>query len=553
MLKHLHIQNYALISALDIDFAEGFDVITGETGAGKSIIMGALSLLMGHRADNKVIAEGQQKCIVEGEFDLRLLHLEAFFEKYDLDYSDLCVLRREVAAGGKSRSFVNDTPVTLAVLQELANELIDIHSQHQNLLLRDDKFQTYVVDVVAKNDKEKNDYQNRWKEYKALEAQLSDLQRKSEEESKEADYIAFQYRQLYDAQLVAEEEKSLEQEQARLEHAEDIKNGLNESLTQLAAEDIGVLSRLQIVLNECKHISPYLQEGEGLKERLQTAVIELSDISDELGRLQEQTDFDPAEQARINQRLDLLNSLMQKHHVQSVSELIALRDNFASRINKLQSYEDNIATLQNKVMLCKKEMEDAAERLTRTRRKVLPIIEQTIANELMMLGIKHAQMNVAMKDRTSCDIDGKDDIQFLFAANKNQLPQPIANVASGGEISRIMLCVKELIANQSNLPTLIFDEIDTGISGEVAANMGGIMRRMAKQRQILVITHLPQVASMGDMHYKVYKVDTEQRTETNIRLLSQEERVREIAQMLSANQVTEAAICQAKELLNIRK
>lgn len=551
MLKHLHIKNYALISELDIGFAEGFDVITGETGAGKSIILGALSLLMGNRADSRSITEGEQKCVVEGEFCLGHLDLASFFSEHDLDYYPSCVLRRELTVNGKSRSFINDTPVSLSLLHELANCLIDIHSQHQNLLLRDDGFQIGVVDVIARNDKEKSAYRKLWNEYRTLENRLHELQTKAEIERKESDYIAFQYQQLKDARLVAGEEITLEQEQNRLEHAEEIKNGLNEVLTQFSTEDIGILSRLQTVLSECKHIIPYISEGDSLRERLQTASIELNDIADEVGRLSEQTEFDPAQQARINERLDLLNGLMQKHHVQSVAELIALCDDFASRLNRLESYEDEISTLQNAVRCCQTDLEQAAGKLTKTRKSVQTTIEQTLVSELMTLGIKHARMNVQITERDSYDINGKDYVQFLFAANKNQQLQPIASVASGGEISRIMLCIKELVANESNLPTLVFDEIDTGISGEVAANMGAIMRRMSKKRQILVITHLPQIASMGDAHYKVYKVDTEQHTETGIRCLSSKERILEIAQMLSANHVTDAAISQAKELLNL--
>lgn len=553
MLKHLYIRNYALISELNIDFESGFDVITGETGAGKSIILGALSLLMGNRADSKSITEGEQKCVVEGEFEVGNLNLNTFFAEHDLDYSPTCVLRRELLATGKSRSFINDTPVALSLLHDLANNLIDIHSQHQNLLLRDDKFQTYVVDVIARNSKEKDAYRTLWTKYKDLESQLHALQEKAEREQKDADYIAFQYQQLKDAQLVADEELSLEQEQSRLEHTEEIKNGLSEALGQLSTEDVGVLSRLQSVLNECKHIVPYIEDGDSLHDRLQTSYIELSDIADEFNRISEHTEFDPQAQARVSERLDLLNTLMQKHRVKSVAELITIRDDFASQMHVLESYEEDIKTLQDALRACKSELEQAAAVLTKTRKSVQASIEKSVVDELVTLGIKHAQMVVQITERTNYDIDGKDDIQFLFAANKNQQPQPIASVASGGETSRIMLCIKELIANEANLPTLVFDEIDTGISGEVAANMGAIIQRMSKKRQVLVITHLPQVASMGNAHYKVYKTDTEQHTETSIRQLSSEERIQEIAQMLSANHVTEAAISQAKELLNLSK
>lgn len=551
MLKHLHIRNYALISELNIDFENGFDVLTGETGTGKSIILGALSLLMGNRADSRNITEGEQKCVVEGEFALGELDLRSFFSEHDLDYSPVCVLRRELVSSGKSRSFVNDTPVPLSLLHDLSNRLIDIHSQHQNLLLRDDKFQIYVVDVIARNKEAKEAYRSLLGEYKGLESRLRALQVKAEQDQRDSDYVRFQYDQLKDARLVANEEQVLEQEQRRLEHTEEVKSGLNEALCQLSTEDVGVLSRLQSVLNECKHIVPYIENGESLKERIQTSYIELSDIADEFARLSEDTELDPNEQARVGERLDLLNSLMQKHRVQDVKSLIALREEFASRIGVMESYEEEIDSLQKALRSCEEKLKQAADRLTQSRRSVLATIEEKVVAELVTLGIRHAQMQVLMTERESYDIDGRDEIQFMFAANKNQQPQPIASVASGGEISRIMLCIKELIANEANLPTLVFDEIDTGISGEVAANMGSIILRMSKQRQVLVITHLPQIASMGDAHYKVYKTDTERHTETSIRRLSAEERVGEIAQMLSGSQVTDAAIRHAKELLNM--
>lgn len=551
MLKHLHIRNYALITELNIDFENGFDVLTGETGTGKSIILGALSLLMGNRADSRNITEGEQKCVVEGEFAVGELDLRSFFTAHDLDYSPICVLRRELLSTGKSRSFINDTPVPLSLLHELSNQLIDIHSQHQNLLLRDDKFQIYVVDVIARNREEKEAYRSLYGEYKSLESRLRAMQMKAEQDLRDADYVRYQYEQLRDARLVANEEEVLEQEQRRMEHTEEVKTGLNEALCQLSAEESGVLSRLQAVINECRHIVPYIEDGESLKDRIQTCYIELRDIADEFSRLSEDTEYDPNAQARIGERLDLLNSLMQKHRVPDVSSLIALQEELGSHIGAMESYEEEIDDLQKALRSCEEKMKQAAARLTQSRRRVLGTIEERIVAELVSLGIKHAQMQVLLTARESYDMDGGDDIEFMFAANKNQQPMPIASVASGGEISRIMLCIKELIATEANLPTLVFDEIDTGISGEVAANMGSIIRRMSRQRQVLVITHLPQIASMGDAHYKVYKTDTEEHTETSIRRLTDEERVREIAQMLSGNQVTEAAIRHAEELLKM--
>lgn len=552
MLKHLHISNYALISQLDIDFVKGFGVITGETGAGKSIILGALNLLMGGRADSKMITEGEQKCIIEAEFETSGDELETLLQKYDLDYDSNCLLRRELAANGKSRSFINDTPVTLGILREISDHLIDIHSQHENLLLQDDAFQLAVVDAVAKDEQELNNYQQAWQLYKQTTERLQQLIAKAEQEKKDADYIHFQYTQLKEAHLIPNETEELEQELHTLEHAEDIKTSLSNCVQLLDQEENGVLGILQSALGQCKHIAEFLPDNNNTAERLQSVYIELKDITEEAAALAEQTEYDPERQQRVAERLDLLNTLLQKHRKQSVEELIALQTQLESQLQQLESYDEETETLKKQQQEQLSILEKAGKALTKVRLSIKPFIEQQLTEQLTKLGIKHAQIEVRINETTHFSSNGKDDVQFFFAANKNQTLRNVAEVASGGETARIMLCIKALIADKKGLPTIIFDEIDTGVSGEVAEHMGHIMHHMAQERQILTITHLPQIAAQGDTHYKVYKTDTDTRTETSIRTLTSSDRITEIAQMLSGNNISEAAITNAKELLNNR-
>lgn len=547
MLTHLYIRNYALISELDIIFTGGFSVLTGETGAGKSIILDALGLIRGERAETRNITEGEKKAVVEAVFELDEQQFKSFFSSNDLDFNGTCVIRRELTDSGKSRAFVNDTPVQLSVLRTLSSLLIDIHSQHENLLLKDAQFQLQVVDIVAKNDKERREYEAAYQAYRVTKDEIDRLEELSRRSKKDSDYIEFQFKQLDETQLVENEENELEQELQVLEHAEEIKSSLSEVSTLLYGDNGGAVTTIKEAINALKRTSQYLPKE--LTERLNSTYIELRDIADEAVRLEEDTDFDPARLQFIQDRLDLLNSLMQKHHCQSVKDLIILRDEFKQQLNQADSYDEQIALLRSRLEADKEALTKASKILTKTRLAQTEPIAKELEKQLSLLGIAHAKIEVnisQIKEFTEC---GQDIVQFYFAANKNQTPRPVEEVASGGEMARIMLCIKALTAEQKGLPTIIFDEVDTGISGEVANNMGELIQQMAKGRQIIAITHLPQIASKGDSHYKVYKQDTDKRTETNIRQLTDEERITEIATLLSGGKISQAAIDNAKEIL----
>ena len=549
MLRHLHIENYALISSLDIDFREGFSVMTGETGAGKSIILGALALLMGSRADSKSITEGETKCVVEAEFDIKDNNLQTLFADNDIDFSENCIIRREVLTTGKSRAFINDTPVQLTLLKSITDSLVDIHSQHENLLLRDDAFQLSVIDSVADNGKELEEYSREYENYRSLTAQLAELKALAAKSKDDSDYIQFQYNQLLEARLQAGEETELEQQMQLLQHAEEIKSDLAAAAMLLDGETAGALSAIKEALHHLKHIDRFLPQELQLTERLDSAYIELRDIADEAARIGEDTDFNPALLQQTQERLDMLNSLMQKHRVNSTEELIALQDNLHEKLQRNESFDEEIAALELRIQTSLKTLADKAGILTGTRRKVLKTISEQLRLQLGKLGIAHANMDVVLSATEDFTPTGRDFAQFMFAANKNQSLRPVAEVASGGETARIMLCIKALTADKKGLPTIIFDEVDTGISGEVADNMGILMRQIAAGRQIIAITHLPQIASKGSAHYKVFKRDNDRRTETHIKLLTAEERITEIATLLSGENITEAALANASELM----
>ena len=555
MLRHLHIRNYALISALDIDFGSGFSVLTGETGAGKSIILGALGLIMGNRADSKSITEGEEKCVIEAEFDPNGKSGEsvaAFFKANDLDEQPVCLIRREVSVNGKSRAFVNDTPVALNILRELTDMLIDIHSQHENLLLRDDTFMLGIADVLAGNNKERDSYIDTYRRYTTMRQQLYALQQRAAKAQSEADYIAFQHKQLSEARLQADEETELGQELQRLNHTEDIKSGLGLATHLLEDENGGILAALKEAQSSLRHICGYLPEGDNMVERLQSTYIELKDIADEASRIDERTDFDPERLQQAEERMDLLNTLMQKHRKSSVNELISLRDDLAEQLKQSESVDEDIAALQHELKLQQQRMQAAADALSQSRAAVCAPASAMLADLLTRLGIAHARVQMEVTPLGECTETGQDNVQLLFAANKNQSLRAVAEVASGGETARLMLCIKMLTAEQTGLPTLIFDEVDTGVSGEAASNMGDMMRQLGENRQVLAITHLPQIAAKGTIHYKVYKADNESRTETHILRLGDEERVREIATLLSGENITEAALSNARELLRTR-
>ena len=523
MLKHLHIQNYALISRLNIDFEDGFSVLTGETGAGKSIILGALALVMGARADSKAITDGEDKCIIEAEFDD-------------------CIIRRELYANGKSRSFVDDSVVTLQELKGLANRLIDIHSQHANLLIENADFQLEVVDTIAANETQRTAYTAQYERYtNALDA-LHHLQALAKKSRQDADYIQYRYQLLDEANLQSGELEELEEEQYRLSHAEEIRTALQTAVEAINGEQGSAIEALRA----CR-----LDEvAAELQERIDSARIELQDIAREAEHQLNHIEMDPQRLEWVEERIGTLDELLRKFNAENLDQLIATRDELAEQVNRLDSFDFDIEQAQKTVDAERKALIQAAAVLTKSRQAVLSQISERLMTGLKQLGVAHAKVEIPLTPAEDFTPNGCDEVQMLFAANLNQSLRAVSEVASGGEISRLMLCVKALIASTKGLPTIIFDEIDTGVSGDIATQMAAIMREMATHRQIIAITHLPQIAAQGAHHYKVYKADTEQRTETHIRRLTNDERITEIASMLSGKQTTEAAINTARELLN---
>lgn len=552
MIKKLVIRNYALIDSLEIDFVRGFSVITGETGAGKSIILGALSLILGQRADVRVVTDTSVKTVVEGTFDLSRYDLEAFFEDNDLEYDAAdCLLRREISPSGKSRAFINDMPVTIAQLKSLGERLIDIHSQHQNLLLADSRFQLRLVDVLAHNAQEADAYRQAYKKLCELRCRYAQAKRQQDEARADEDYWRFQWSQLEEARLIDGEQEELETEQERLSHAEEIKEKLYEIDALLNGEDNGMLNLLKALLSRMRSLQEYFAEAEPLVGRTESAYIELKDIDGTLADWNEQLTVDPERLAAVQERLDMLYTLQQKHRVKSVAELIALRDDFAAKLSCIDNSDALLEALCRDIYAAQQEVESCAARLTATRQVQAPLLADKLMNEARPLGMPHVQVEVCLEPH-AYDETGAEQVVIRFSANKNQALQPVADVASGGEISRLMLCIKSLVADALALPTIVFDEIDTGVSGDIAARMGRIMQRMSRYMQVIAITHLPQVAAIGDNHYRVYKDNSGDATRTHLVGLSESEREEEIARMLSGTTLTEAALNNARALLDAR-
>lgn len=516
MLTHLHIRNYALISHLDIDFHEGFSVMTGETGAGKSIILGALNLVMGARADSKSITEGEERCVIEATFEAKGERQEARGEEV--------IIRRELNQNGRSRSFVNDEVVTQAELKALARQLIDIHSQHESLMLGDDLFQLQIVDSIAHNQAEQDTYAAAYERYHQALNELRQYQQRAAKAQADADYVAYQWQQLEDAQLQAGEMEELEEEEYRLSHAEEIQSALATALQQLDS-DQGALSLIHASRAPIAHCQL------PIADRLESLQIELKDIISDIQRQYDRTERDPIRLEEVQERQSMLQTLMKKHRVQTVEELIALHEELGEQLQQLNNYDEDIARLQGEVDAAHSTLTNAAEALTASRMAPRSQIASRLIEDMQRLGVKHANVAVQITPTEDFTPTGKDDVQILFAANLNQSLRRVAEVASGGEISRLMLCIKALIADSNGLPTIIFDEIDTGVSGAIAGQMGEIMRQIAASRQVISITHLPQVATKGEHHYLVYKEDTEVRTETHIRELSAKEHEAEIEKM----------------------
>lgn len=552
MIQKLFIRNYALIDSLEIDLRPGFTVLTGETGAGKSIIMGALSLILGQRADTKAVKDLTQKTVIEGTFDISSYAMRPFFEENDLDYDDsgLCVLRRELTPAGKSRAFVNDTPVSLSLLKELGEQLIDIHSQHQNLLLGDNRFQLRMIDVWADDDALLTQYRTEYKRYRELGDTLLRLRRESEEKRKEEDYLRFQYEQLCDAHLQPGEQSALEEEQEMLTHAEEIKTTLYSVSCSLGDDEGGLLSKMKESLSTLRSLQRIYPAVEPLGERLDSAYIELKDILSEVDDRQESVSVDPARLQQVEERLDLLYGLQQKHRLANLEELLALQDDLKERLDEIDHSDEQLALLQKQLSLREESLRALADRLSAVRHEASGRFTEKLMERARPLGMPHLRFEVEWLPKEGFDADGTESVRYLFSANKNRPLESVADIASGGEISRLMLTIKSLAADATALPTIIFDEIDTGVSGEIADKMGEIMAGMARYMQVIAITHLPQVASRGKTHYRIYKDEAGETTQTRIELLDDNRRVQEVARMLSGSELTDAAMKNARELLN---
>ncbi|RHJ91757.1 DNA repair protein RecN [Parabacteroides bouchesdurhonensis] len=552
MLKSLFIQNFVLIDNLDIRFDEGFSVITGETGAGKSIILGALSLVLGQRADAKSIKNGADKCVIEAVFDISKYLLEPFFVENDLDYdAESCILRRELFSSGKSRAFVNDTPVPLSVMKELGNRLIDIHSQHQNLLLGDNRFQLKVVDVMAENEILLTHYHKEFIHYQALKSELKKLKEKAIQTKQEEDYIRFQLKQLSEARLVSGEQEELEQEQEMLSHAEEIKGSLYKITELLNGDEMGGLQLMKEALSTSDSLEKYFSKAKEISERLRSAYIDLNDLASEIDVMKEDVEFNPDRLAWVNDRLDMIYSLQQKHHVSTLDELLALQLKYENQLKDIDSFDEQVDILSKQLDSSYKELLQRASTLSGQRKLAADAMSAQLVKMVAPLGMPNIRFRVNIIQKEEPESDGMDDIRFLFSANKNGELQPVAQTASGGEIARLMLCIKAMIAGFTALPTILFDEIDTGVSGEIADKMGDIMQDLGTKMQVFAITHLPQIAAKGKEHYFVYKEDMPDRTITRIRKLTNEERIREVARMLSGASLTEASMANAKELLQM--
>ena len=551
MLKSLSIHNYVLIESLELDFPSGFSVITGETGAGKSILLGAIGLLIGNRADTSAIREGAAKCIIEGTFDVSALNLQAFFEDNELEYDDECIIRRELLSSGKSRAFVNDSPASLTQLKALGSRLIDIHSQHQNLLINSESFQLDVLDTIAANKRERTAFADAYQAFRTATAALRKAEAERERNSADEEFIRYQLQQFNDACLKEGEQEKLEEEQSLLEHAEEIKSGLYTVCNGIDSEENSLMNALRMGVNTLNGLSRKYAKAAEWAERLESSYIELKDVTDDMAEATERIFFDPDRMNAVNDRLSLIYSLQQKHHVQSVAELMAIENGFRKRLSSIDGGEEQIAELTRAVAAARQAMLAAAQDLTATRTEAGRIVEKEIVSRLVNLGMPNIRFEAAVTRRTEPEADGMDTVTFRFSANKSSSLQDISEVASGGEISRVMLAIKAITAASRQLPTIIFDEIDTGISGNIADRMGDIMKEMAANGlQIISITHLPQIAAKGGAHYRVSKTETDSGTVSSIVRLTNDDRVREIAAMMSGATLTEAAINNARELLS---
>lgn len=550
MLTSLSIKNYALIERFSIDFSDGFSIITGETGAGKSILLGALGLVLGKRADLTSLKNKEEKCVIEGHFLISNYKLNAFFEVNDLDYEDQTIIRREILPSGKSRAFINDSPVNLNVLAELGEFLLDIHSQHQTRELTEELYQFEIIDAVSSNRSLLDDYTEKLKIYRDLKNRLNDKRQQYAATLKEQDYNSFLYTELTEAKLAGVEQIELEAELEKLNNVELISEQLEKSLALADSEQFGLLVNLKEFKSAVQRISAFSVEYTQLYERIDSLAIELKDIVNELTHLSGSVVNDPEQLILINQTLQTIYNLQKKHQVTSVEELLHIQQELEEKVTSVTSLENEIADIQHQLESNEAELNDLAQEIHTNREKNIPKLSEMLVDILSQLGMPNVRFSIELTFSDSFYAKGKDNIQFLISTNKGSDFGLLKKVASGGEMSRIMLAVKAILANYSNLPTLIFDEIDTGVSGEIANKMGDIMKEMSLKMQVFAITHLPQIASKGKSHYKVYKTDAGEQTNSEIKLLNKEERIVEIAQMLSGSTVSDSALNHAKALLN---
>ena len=550
MLTTLSIKNYALIDQLQVNFTNGLTIITGETGAGKSILLGGLSLILGKRADLSSVKNQSEKCVIEATFDIANYNLKPLFKAEDLDYEPLTIIRREILPSGKSRAFINDTPVNIDSLQIHGEHLLDIHSQHQTLQLTNDDFQFQVIDALAENGSLLQGYSSNLSEFKSLQAELKVLQTKKAEAIKEQDYNSFLLNELIEAKLIVGEFETLEEEYETLNNIEDIKEKLSFSHELLSNEDAGVLTNLTEIKNQLSKLSNYKQAYKDIFERLNSSLIELNDVFREVESLQDQLEADPNRLEVVNNKLQVLHNLMLKHSTSSETELIAIRESLATKVSESEHLEERILQIENQIKSIELQLNNDAKTIHDNRVKIIPKLISQLENLLATLGMVNAKFNIELSVSDSFYSNGKDDLAFLFSANKGGNFNELKKAASGGELSRIMLAIKSILSKYIQLPTIMFDEIDTGVSGEISNKMATIMQQMSKSMQVFTITHLPQIAAKGDTHYKVFKEDINEVTQTQLKKLNPDERIVEIAQMLGGSEISSSAIAHAKQLLN---
>ncbi|WP_417196016.1 DNA repair protein RecN [Bizionia sp.] len=550
MLTALSIKNYALIDNLQVNFNQGLTIITGETGAGKSILLGGLSLILGKRADLSALKDSEKKCVIEAVFDVSNYKLQALFKKLDFDYDAQTIIRREILPSGKSRAFVNDSPVNLSGLQSLGAELIDIHSQHETMQLMDDAYQFQVIDALAKNSQELQDYKIALKTFKILQKEYDELLKFQAEAIKEHDYNSYLLKELVEANLIEGELQELEETYETLNNVEDIKEQLAHVNQLLSEEQIGVMSALLAAKNSLQRVSKFSSKYEDVFNRINSSSIEINDIFTEIERLQDNLDLDPEQLLLVSNKLELLNTLLKKHFVSNVSDLIVIKNDLAEKVSVTEKLDDTIAVKQNDVAVAKKAIDALANTIHKKRLAAIPGLTKELEAILQQLGMPNAKFNITLNATETYQSNGKDNLSFLFSANKGGAFNELKKAASGGELSRIMLAIKSILSNYVQLPSIMFDEIDSGVSGEISNKMGEIMRNMSRSMQVFTITHIPQIAAKGNTHFKVYKEDVGEVTQTNLKLLNHDERIVEIAQMLGGIEISTSAMAHAKQLLN---